>query len=311
MMQTLKAWAQAAQVNNHIGASVFFDQLIKACEQDFCYVLDSGLQHINSHAAQLVMDFDSTQAWHAAFEHASCAHLPIRQLTDLSLRDQRRDRDDNQTALVRLSSALHSAIDALTLQSKKNLPYDRLGLTFTQLGGETIVRKDGIGIALVSSERISRPQLLTTIATNATKVGAQVMQHFNQTFIDHLELPSPYVATHDVASDLRWIQTNGSRSSSIYIGNPTVDIKEPDQLGAEFRIFLDRPRATLFISYGPQYNFLSQTLVNDEQRFLSAPTYLELAQKVMQTFREVTHEYLTDESTHDQHLITQARPSVR
>src|SRR3546814_10627638 len=46
---------------------------------------------------------------------------------------------------------------------------------------------------------------------------------------------------------------------SIYIGNPSVDMYDDTQIAAEFRIFFDKPRATVWISQGPQHSFESRS----------------------------------------------------
>src|SRR3546814_20898149 len=68
---------------------------------------------------------------------------------------------------------------------------------------------------------------------------------------------------------------------SIYIGNPSVDMYDDTQIAAEFRIFFDKPRATVWISQGPQHSFESTSLLTEgRSAFLYADTYAQLADKV-------------------------------
>lgn len=194
--------------------------------------------------------------------------------------------ETNPLGLVRASQAAHAALKAVAWH--KDRGYEALDVQFEKTDQGTLVRKDGEPVALMPPGRFSRKALLEQIIVRAQQLGAQAMSHFDQRFVDQLRFAAPYEITHDLRHDLRWIQTTGTNQSSLRLGNPTVDMYEPEQLRAEFRIFLDTPRAHLFLTYGQQYEFRATPLLKDKQPFIYADTYEQLSQKVVQVYNQAS-----------------------
>src|SRR3546814_7897713 len=103
------------------------------------------------------------------------------------------------------------------------------------------------------SHQFSRKALLDAVISNAQSDAKRALESFGEAFIDSLLIPDDYTIRHEQKRDLRHIADIGSNNSSIYIGNPSVDMYDDTQIAAEFRIFFDKPRATVWISQGPQH----------------------------------------------------------
>lgn len=194
--------------------------------------------------------------------------------------------ENDPLGLARASKTTHGALKALAWQ--KNRSIAELGIQLEGTAGGTVVRKENEPIALMPPGRFDRKALLSQIIARAQQLGALAMRSFDAQFTYKLLYAPPYEIRHDLQHDLRWIETAGANHSSLYLKNPTVDMYEPEQLACEFRIFLDSPRAHLFLTYGQQYEFRSTPLLEGKQPFVYADTFDELSQKVICLYNEAS-----------------------
>src|SRR3546814_780338 len=151
--------------------------------------------------------------------------------------------EQHQRILTQHCGPTWDAIRALCINMGR-APYERLGITFEKDGRFTIVRKDGVSVAHMSHQ-FSRKALLEAVISNAQSDAKRALESFGEAFIDSLLIPDDYTIRHEQKRDLRHIADIGSNNSSIYIGNPSVDMYDDTQIAAEFRIFFDKPRATV------------------------------------------------------------------
>ncbi|WGK63462.1 hypothetical protein QAO71_16965 (plasmid) [Halopseudomonas sp. SMJS2] len=82
-----------------------------------------------------------------------------------------------------------------------------------------------------------------------------------------------------------------ARSQSCYVSQPH-DPAAPARhtLAAEFRVFMDTPRAILFIKYGPQFAFQNIDLLQPTHSYQSADTYEALFENLARIFNSSLNE---------------------
>lgn len=194
--------------------------------------------------------------------------------------------ENDPLGLVRASKAAHEALKAVAWH--KDRGYEVLDIQLEKATNGTLVRKSDEPVAFMPPGRFGRKALLEQIIARAQQLGALAMRSFDARFTDKLLCAPPYEIRHDLQHDLRWIETAGANHSSLYLNNPTVDMYEAEQLSCEFRIFLDSPRAHLFLTYGQQYEFRSTSLLQGKQPFVYADTYEQLSDKLVSLYNEAS-----------------------
>lgn len=83
---------------------------------------------------------------------------------------------------------------------------------------------------------------------------------------DRLSIPDGHRYCFDRSSSRRWAVDHQERYGSdisAFISRSPGDELDPRQISVEIRIFLDTPRAILFVKQGVRLNFMAKTLFAD------------------------------------------------
>lgn len=76
-----------------------------------------------------------------------------------------------------------------------------------------------------------------------------------------------------------------TRNESVHIRLEAPDMYDADQFYVEFRMFPHECHAHLFMSYGPQHNFIAKDLLRDREAFVYAETPDQMAQMLIERFK--------------------------
>ena len=74
-------------------------------------------------------------------------------------------------------------------------------------------------------------------------------------------------------------------NESIHIRLEAPDMYDADQFYVEFRMFPHECHAHLFMSYGPQHDFIAKDLLRDREAFVYAETPDQMAQMLIERFK--------------------------
>jgi hypothetical protein len=186
--------------------------------------------------------------------------------------------------------AIYGAIGALStgrsIVSSRVTPrssYADAGITFGRDGPLTTVTYDGQNIACMVG-RFSRETLVATLAANLASHCIQTCESMAAVLLAELELPERHWLQFDYESEARWVGANLSRHVSAHVRQTDFAGGVQSRVNAEFRIFLDEPRAILFVERGQPYVGQAVDLLTDAVRFPTATTYEELAARIAETF---------------------------
>lgn len=116
----------------------------------------------------------------------------------------------------------------------------------------------------------------------------QVANHM-ETLAQQLSLPPGHRFSFDRRYAEHWIMGHQGRfgcNMSAYIRREPSDMYAPDQIDVEVRVFLreapERKESMLFVTHGPQYNFLSKSLLSsDKEPFVYADDWDALFSEVV------------------------------
>lgn len=100
-----------------------------------------------------------------------------------------------------------------------------------------------------------------------------------------IPLPPGHDLQLDVRHETTWLLGGPSTSVSAYVRHSPMDFAEPQQIHAEFRVFLDTPRACLWVNKGPQFAGQSVDLLAGSNRHLRAESYEALVEACAETYR--------------------------
>lgn len=150
----------------------------------------------------------------------------------------------NDIDLARLD-ATWKAVEAISGEFVRR-SYLASGITMATRGGATTVTYRGVAVAAMPA-RFSRRDLFRTLIDWLYAQGSRVFEVLASQWVPTLPLPAGHVLLVDAAAELSWVKSIRSNSVSVFVkpreGLPAGSI----ELNAEFRIFLDRPRAVLFM----------------------------------------------------------------
>lgn len=124
--------------------------------------------------------------------------------------------------------------------------------------------------------------LVSNIQSDATSIGRDIEARLRS----ELSCPDGHVISADVAGDVGGVASHGNHAIHFYVKRQHHDDSDLGQINAEFRVFLDEPRATLFLSRGPNIQGKSVDLLKDGNRFAYAETFGSLCDSMVDAFNE-------------------------
>jgi hypothetical protein len=184
-----------------------------------------------------------------------------------------------QPNLVYLKAAwaAHASISAENCKQS----YDDAGITFERVNHSWIVRKNNTLVSTMPL-RYTRHELrmgfLGRIEMEARKAAAEM----EGGMLRDLALPEDHGMVVELEQAMRHLRRHGSRALTILIG-PSVMTATPTQVWAEIRVFLDAPRACLYVHRHGQ-DLLANA--SKRQRHPRAGSYAELAVQVAATLNQ-------------------------
>jgi hypothetical protein len=173
--------------------------------------------------------------------------------------------------------AAHASISAENCKQS----YDEAGITFERVNHSWIVRKNNTQVSTMPL-RYTRHELrmgfLGRIEMEARKAAAEI----EGGLLRDLVLPENHTMIAELEQSMRHLRRRGNRALTVLIG-PSVMTPSPTQMYAEILVFLDAPRACLYV-----HRSGTDLLANasKRQRHPRAGTYSELARQVAATINQ-------------------------
>jgi hypothetical protein len=127
--------------------------------------------------------------------------------------------------------------------------YADAGIALEKTDAGVDVKMDGVSVALFSKEP-DRRELFNTLVETIQTLATPIAERMNAALRESLQMPEGHHLRFNIIGDIRWIKDNLHRNLSARI-SPMTPSSSPDQLNAEFRVFLDVPRGHLFMNQGP------------------------------------------------------------
>jgi len=181
--------------------------------------------------------------------------------------------------LTRLA-ATWKAVEAISGENLRR-SYEKSGITVCRTSGAVVVAHRGVPVAAMTA-RFSRRELFDQMIHWLRDQGARIAQTLLEAWGD-LPIPPGHELVADIPSELRWIQVIRSNKVSVSVRPLRVRAADQARVHAELRVFLDEPRAILFIDReGGSAGRVD--LLEGEERHVRAATYQELAQLIAQQF---------------------------
>ena len=142
-------------------------------------------------------------------------------------------------------AATWKAVEAISGEFVRR-SYLASGITMATQGGATTVRYRGVSVAVMPA-RFNRRDLFRSMIDWLHAQGARVFEILGSAWVPALPFPPGHVLLMDATSELRWVKSIRSNSVSVFVkprqGLPAGAV----EMNAEFRVFLDHPRAILFM----------------------------------------------------------------
>jgi hypothetical protein len=190
-------------------------------------------------------------------------------------------------AYLKAAWAAHASISAENCRQS----YDDAGISFERVNHSWIVRKSGTQVSTMPL-RYTRQELRMGFL-GRIEMEARKAAHEMETILLHeLELPDDHSVVVDMEEAMRRLRRNGTRSMKIFVG-PHVLSESFPQLFAEVHVFLDAPRACMFLHRRNAKDAAAIDLLADapkRKRHPRAATYAELAQLIVTTIHEAMDE---------------------
>ena len=194
------------------------------------------------------------------------------------LQDQGR-ADSASIDLTRLA-ATWKAVEAISGENLRR-SYEKSGITTCHTPGAVVVAHRGVPVAAMTA-RFSRRELFDQMIHWLRDQGARIAQTLLEAWGD-LPIPPGHELVADIPSELRWIQVIRSNKVSVSVRPLRVRAVDQARVHAEFRVFLDEPRAILFIDREGGSAGRAD-LLEGKERHMRATTYQELAGLIAQRF---------------------------
>lgn len=145
-------------------------------------------------------------------------------------------------AYLRAAWAAYASISGP--QSKQS--YEDAGLCFTRINHSVLVHMNDIQVATMPL-RYTRQELRVGFLGRIENEVRKLVAQMEPVLLRALQVPEGHQLIIELEECLRQLRRKGQRSLSILI-HPEQDIELDATLHVEMRIFLDSPRACLFIS---------------------------------------------------------------
>ncbi|MEY2161377.1 hypothetical protein [Rhodanobacter sp. FW106-PBR-LB-2-11] len=181
--------------------------------------------------------------------------------------------------LTRLA-ATWKAVEAISGENLRR-SYERSGITLCHASGAVVVAHRGVPVATMTG-RFSRRELFEQMIRWLHDQGARIGQTLLEAW-EHLPIPPGHELVADIPSELRWLLAIRSNKVSVSVRPLRVRAADQARVHAELRVFLDEPRAILFIDReGGSAGRVD--LLEGKERHVRAATYQELALLIAQQF---------------------------
>lgn len=194
-------------------------------------------------------------------------------------------------AYLKAAWAAHASISAENCRQS----YDDAGISFERINHSWIVRKNGTQVSTMPL-RYTRQELRMGFL-GRIEMEARKAVHEMETILWHeLELPEEHAIVVELEDGMRRLRRNGHRAVNIFMGPPVALADSFPQFFAEIHVFLDAPRACLFVH---QRNGKNQTAIDllanasKRKRHPRAASYAELAKLIATTIQAAVDESLS------------------
>lgn len=181
--------------------------------------------------------------------------------------------------LTRLA-ATWAAVEAISGENLRR-SYEKSGITMCHASGAVVVAHRGVPVATMAG-RFSRRELFDKMIKWLHDQGARIAQTMLEAW-GNLPIPPGHEVVADIPSELRWILAIRSNKVSVSVRPLRVRAVDQARVHAEFRVFLDEPRAILFIDREGGSAGRAD-LLEGKERHVRAATYEELAVLIAQRF---------------------------
>lgn len=182
-------------------------------------------------------------------------------------------------AYLKAAWAAHASISAENCRQG----YDEAGISFERVNHSWIVRKNNTQVSTMPL-RYTRQDLLMGFLGRIEMEARKAANEVEAVLLRDLELPEDHFMVMELEKSMRHLRRNGSRALKIFIA-PREHAESLSQIHGEMHVFLDAPRACLFLtqvtSHGTTVDMLAG--VANRKRHPRAATYVELAALIVST----------------------------
>lgn len=191
-------------------------------------------------------------------------------------------------AYLKAAWAAHASISAENCRQS----YDDAGISFERVNHSWIVRKSGTQVSTMPL-RYTRQELRMGFLGRIEMEARKAAREMETILLHNLDLPEDHSLIVELEEAMRHLHRNGARSMKIFVGPSVLAASSFPQLYAEIHVFLDAPRACLFIhERSSAEEAVVDLLANAEKRkrHPRAASYAELAQIIVATIHELMDE---------------------
>lgn len=115
----------------------------------------------------------------------------------------------------------------------------------------------------------------------ARQHALQVAETVGPILHEGLDIPLGHAYRFDVRQETQWLLRGPGDSISAFVDRQPIVHEDETQFHIEIRVFLDRPRATLFAQFGPRY-FGQHVDLLGRDRFVYDERYDRLAETIVE-----------------------------
>ena len=182
-----------------------------------------------------------------------------------------------QTELAR-GMAQQNALSAM----RRGLQYSQAGIKLERSAGVTDAFFNGQHILQIEG-RFSRETFGLALKAHVDMHHVQVMSIIDTNLQSVLELPVEHSYRNEIGATSKFgLLITNHRSS--WINKVGAGCDDRDQMDVEFRVFMDEPRALVFMSYGPRWAFQGKGLLEGRSRWVKADSYFDLTIKIKDVY---------------------------
>ncbi len=155
-------------------------------------------------------------------------------------------------------------------------------LTVKQVAGVTNVAFEGVELLTYAGAK-SKVRVITELKSLQASHHLSIHKMMVEKLAGTLTIPDGHHFSPSYCTMLGGI----SRHQSTYVTHIPQEQPRPDSLRAEFRVFMDSPRAIFFMDYGPQFAFQNINLVPSGQSHKQAESYEALFDDLADFFNKL------------------------